>query len=265
MKLNHRYAVLSCLLCGIAIGVSSCDALPDPLKTVRLTGSEKTVTVPLEPSSDAGLALEVDLQFTNGGENPITVLPVPEGETPYAVITYPEDFDEYGFSAEQTGHVFRLDTAQNSRFSTDDFSMTVYAPISAYELVGALELTADAGGVQTEYLSLDITGGAAVSLKNIAAEHVDVEVDGTADVVLAGTASRLEAELNGAAALESLLLAVQDAEITINGVGAAEIACSGVLDAEINGAGSIGYAGDPTVNKEINGAGTVSKHPDPQA
>lgn len=262
MYKRFRFTVLTCLLCCAAVTVCACAGIPDQLKTVRLDGAEKTLTVPLDYAADTGLALSVDLQFTDGGGNPITVLPVSEGETPHAVITYPEDFEDYGFSAVQIGDWFRLDTAKDYRFTTEDFSMTLYADVTAYELIGSLELTADAGGVPCETLKLDITGGAAVDMKNITADAVVLVVDGAADVVLAGTAVKLDAEINGAGALESTELSVSHAAIIINGVGAAEIACSETLDANINGAGTVQYQGEPTLTKTINGLGTVSKLPD---
>jgi len=262
MEKRFRFTAALCLLCCIAGTVCACGTASDSLKTVRLKGDGKTLTVPLEYAADTGLALSVDLQFTDGGANPITVLPVPAEESPYAVITYPEDFEDYGFSAVLDGGVLRLDTGRGCRYTTEAFSMTLYAEVVSYELIGALELTADAGEIPMETLRLDITGGAAVEMHGIAADAVVLDVEGAADVVLAGETGVLDAEINGAGALEATLLAARNAAVVINGIGIADIACAEALDAEINGAGCIAYVGEPTVTKEINGAGTVSKIPE---
>ncbi|MBE6658914.1 MAG: hypothetical protein E7604_10805 [Ruminococcaceae bacterium] len=268
MKINIRPVGLLFVLCLLGGLLCSCGAIAESWNTVRLTGAAVTDTVVLEDCTDA-IRLSVHLNFVNGGDNVIKVLPPPEGAEPYYEITYPADFIERGLIAHYDDGCLTVEivpSRQGQRqFSTDAFSMTVYANVCDFDLVGSHTLRADHGGVAVPALNLHITGGAAAEMSGIAAETVTVRVDGAADVVLAGTAGTLETELNGAAALESTRLATQNAEITINGVGAAEIACSETLDAEINGAGSISYVGDPTVTKEINGAGAVSKRPDPQA
>ena len=109
---------------------------------------------------------------------------------------------------------------------------------------------------------LDGTGGAAVEMKNIAAETVTVAVDGAADVVLSGTADRLDTEINGAGVLESGALTVRQGAVTVNGVGTADVSCTETLNVEINGAGTVQYRGEPELTKTINGLGTVSKLPD---
>jgi hypothetical protein len=76
---------------------------------------------------------------------------------------------------------------------------------------------------------------------------------------LSGNTGKLDAEINGAGVLQAPDLAAVNAAITVNGVGAADITVSDVLNAEINGAGSISYAGDPTLTKEINGLGSITK------
>ena len=259
MQYNFRFAVSLGIVICLLVSFCACDALPDQLKTVRLTGEEKTITVPLE--DDGGLALSVDLHFLSGG-HAVTVLPVPDGESPHAVITYPADFDDYGFSAVQTGGEFCLSTAQDRSFTAQHFSATLYADVSSYTLIGSLSLTADAAQIPRQTLSLDITGGAVIQMEHICAQSLQLTLDGAADVVLSGEAAQLTAVINGAGVLDAAELTAGDASVTVNGIGVAKLKCDGTLNAEINGAGSIVYDGTPTLTKTINGLGTVSKLPD---
>jgi hypothetical protein len=258
MSKKIRLTAILCLLCLSVMLVCSCEGISDGWKIVRLTGEEKTVTVPLEDSGN-GIGLAVDLNFTGGGDNTVTVLPPPDGEAPYAVLTYPSDLDEMGFSAVQKDGILTVEASQKYQFTTDAFSMTIYANVTSYDLVGSYALKANEGGRQNTVLKLHITGGAAVQMTDIDADAVSVHVDGAADVVLSGNTGRLDAEINGAGVLQAPDLAANNAAVTVNGVGAAEITVSDALKAEINGAGSISYAGDPTLTKEINGLGSVTK------
>ena len=261
MNVKPRFVFFLCLLCIAAVLLSSCNGIADNWKIVRLTGEEKTVTVPLEDNGD-GIGLSVDLNFTDGGSNTVVVLPQADGEAPYAVITYPSDLDAYGFSAVQSGQTLTVGASQKCQFTADAFSMTVYANVASYDLVGSYTLKADLGGGEMPVLKLHITGGAAVQMIAIAADAVSVHVDGAADVVLSGDAGKLDAQINGAGVLEASALTAQHGAITVNGVGAAEVFCAESLDAEINGAGSIRYHGSPSLTKTINGLGTVSQIPD---
>lgn len=258
MSKTFRLVPFICLLCLSVMLFCSCDGASDGWKIVRLTGEEKTVTVPLEDDG-SGIGLAVDLNFTGGGDNSVTVLPPPDGEAPYAVLTYPSDLDEMGFSAVQKDGILTVEASQKCQFTADAFSLTVYAHVTAFDLVGSYSLKADLGGKEMPVLKLHITGGAAVQMTDIDADAVSVHVDGAADVVLSGNTGRLDAEINGAGVLQAPGLAAVHAAITVNGVGAADISVSDVLNAEINGAGSISYAGDPTLTKEINGLGSITK------
>ena len=261
MSKKIRLTAALCLLCLSMLFVCSCEGISDKWKIIRLTGASKTLTVPLEDDG-CSIGLAVDLNFTGGGNNTITVLPPANGEAPYAVITYPSDLDAYGFSAVQSGNTLTVGASQKCQFTADAFSMTIYANAASYDLVGSYTLKADLGGREMPVLKLHITGGAAVEMTAIAADAVSVHVDGAADVVLSGIADKLNAEINGAGALEAESLTAQHGAITVNGVGAAEVFCTESLDAGINGAGSIKYHGTPTLTKTINGLGTVSQIPD---
>ena len=258
MSKKFRFTAMLCLLCLSVMLVCSCEGISDGWKIVRLTGEPKTVTVPLEDDGN-GIGLAVDLNFTGGGDNSVTVFPPPDGEAPYAVLTYPSDLDEMGFSAVQKDGILTVEASQNCQFTADTFSLTVYANVTSYELTGSYSLKANLGGKEMPVLKLHIIGGAAVQMTDIDADAVSVHVNGAADVVLSGETDVLDAEINGAGVLEAGGLVADNAAVTVNGVGTAKIAVNDTLDAEINGAGSISYAGDPTLTKEINGLGSITK------
>ena len=263
MKTKLCFVSFLCLLCMTASLLCSCQMIADSWEIVRLKGEIKTVTAPLtDPGT--GIGLSVDLNFTDGGANQITVLPVPDGAEPYYEMTYPSDLEEWGLSTAEAEGVFSVGVVPYSQrqFTADAFSLTVYANVTSYELTGSYTLKADRGGMQTSVLKLHITGGAAVQMTDIAADAVSVHVDGAADVVLSGTCGKLDAQINGAGVLESAALTAQNGAVTVNGVGAASVCCTETLEVEINGAGTVQYKGEPELTKTINGLGTVTQIPD---
>lgn len=251
--------VLMCISVFFCTGCTAAvDFLPDRIQRVRLRGEEKSMVIPLSYDAENGLELEADMRFDDGGSNPITVYPLPEGEEPSAVITYPADLEKYGFYAENEGNVLRVGTQAKHRFDTDAFRITVKADVSAYRLTGGLELHADAGNTAMPALSLTVSGGADCTIANIAAEAVTLHVDGAADISLSGNTVSLTGTINGAADMDCVSLHAHSAALTVNGAGAAAVSVSDCLDVEINGAGSVTYLGSPAVNKTIRGAGSVA-------
>ena len=216
------------------------------------------MVIPLSYDAENGLELEADMRFDDGGSNPITVYPLPEGEEPSVVITYPADLEKYGFYAENEGNVLRVGTQAKHQFDTDAFRITVKADVSAYRLTGGLELHADAGNAAMHMLSLTVSGGADCTIANIAAEAVTLHVDGAADISLSGNTVSLTGIINGAADMDCAALCAHTAALTVNGAGAAAVSVSDRLDVEINGAGSVTYLGSPAVRKTIRGAGSVA-------
>ena len=240
-------AVLSVLLCSCGY--------------VRLNGAPKQITLPLAAEESLPLVLELQMNFENGGENPIAVLPVPEGTEPCAVVSYPADLEEYGFFAVFSEGVLSIGTDGERIYRTKDFSVTVYAPVSEYRLKGNLSLHAVYDDTLREQLHLDVTGGSACRIEGVSCQNVSVSVDGAAHISVSGTADSMTARINGAAVLDAAQMLCRSVRIQINGASGAEVCASEVLDAEINGLGSIVYDGPDTLNvkKQISGAGAVIK------
>ena len=78
MKTAIRLTALLCLLCLLGGMLGSCGAIAESWKTVRLTGEVVTDTYVLDDDAKE-ITLSVHLNFVNGGDNVITVLPPPEG------------------------------------------------------------------------------------------------------------------------------------------------------------------------------------------
>ena len=91
---------------------------------------------------------------------------------------------------------------------------------------------------------------------------VDFEgsMKGTGLLTVKGETTNAELFVAGVGGLESAHLKAQNTNITLNGVGYAEVYASKSLKAKLNGLGNIKYAGDP-IDKNFtkNGLGSIKK------
>lgn len=99
---------------------------------------------------------------------------------------------------------------------------------------------------------------------NIVADRIDsdafgVEIDGSGDVTLNGSAVELGVQINGSGNVDGFGLEATTASVEVNGSGTTSVNAVDALDVEINGSGDIVYEGDPVVDRSINGSGDVRR------
>ena len=113
--------------------------------------------------------------------------------------------------------------------------------------------------VTTEEMNLIVKGAGRIEL-NLKAKDLDCEISGTGEIILNGTTEELDIKINGTANVEALKLAAQSVDIKVNGAGDIRVYAQEKLKVKINGAGNVQYKGKPTdIQQKINGAGAVSK------
>lgn len=112
-------------------------------------------------------------------------------------------------------------------------------------------------GLETESLSIDLSGAGDITLSDLNAQHLDVDLGGMGNISASGTANDVSVKINGMGSFYGDKLASREADVKINGAGNANVQVKDRLSAHINGAGSIGYYGTPQVSQDINGAGSV--------
>ena len=89
---------------------------------------------------------------------------------------------------------------------------------------------------------------------------VDVNVTGSADVKLSGTASNLKADVSGAGDLRAYKMPVSYATVKLSGSGDAQINASKSIQGNVGGAGTLYHQGEPEkMEVEVTGAGEVKK------
>ena len=116
----------------------------------------------------------------------------------------------------------------------------------------------------SDYLSSDdleirMEGAGAIDLK-ILSNKLRVELSGAGVISLAGEVEEQELNLMGAGTLEAFDLDSKACDISVGGLGGAEIYVTEKLNATIEGVGSIKYDGQPEdVYTEVKGLGRIKE------
>jgi hypothetical protein len=128
----------------------------------------------------------------------------------------------------------------------------------------------DSGGASSVYTTSPISGsrfelsmsGAGVMDLEVELEELEIRLSGAGWISMEGSVQRLDVSLTGAGSMEAFNLESRDCEISISGVGSAEINVTGNLVAKISGVGGIEYRGSPEdIRREISGFGKIKAAP----
>jgi hypothetical protein len=114
-------------------------------------------------------------------------------------------------------------------------------------------------GVETDSLSVSVSGAGDVTLTDLAAETLEVNLSGAGNIGAQGEGESLQLAISGLGNFNGGDLKSQDVRVQISGAGSATVWAERTLEANISGAGSIDYYGDPQVTERISGVGSVRK------
>jgi len=124
-----------------------------------------------------------------------------------------------------------------------------------FESAGSIELT----GIETESLTVSVSGAGELKLKEIDVKDLAVNLSGAGSMSASGTTNTLDVNISGFGDFGGRNLHSQDASVNISGAGSATVAVDDQLDATISGAGSINYYGSPSVNRQVSGVGGITQ------
>lgn len=103
-----------------------------------------------------------------------------------------------------------------------------------------------------------VTGSGGVTVPDLAAAELLVEVAGSGSVEAGGTADEQQVRLSGSGAFRGSELAGRSARVEVSGSGDVEVAAEDTLDVRVSGSGSVTYSGDPAVTQDVTGSGRVT-------
>lgn len=112
--------------------------------------------------------------------------------------------------------------------------------------------------VTPDLWAVEANGANRLSIAHVAGPSLDLELNGSAHVVVSGHADRFDVEINGSGRIDAGQLRADAVEVDIRGSGHADVTALAALNAEIHGSGRIAYAGRPKqVERKVMGSGWV--------
>lgn len=162
----------------------------------------------------------------------------------------------------------KLTLSQKSRFHISLFSIgktestqyeyTLYVKdLKHIENKGVGSVIAD--NFKTENLSIINKGVGSMEFDNITATRVSIFLEGVGSLTVSGAAKKLDGSIDGIGSFEGYSLKTNECDLTLRGLGSAEVYCTDFLKGTVLGVGSIDYKGNPLkIEKDIKGLGTIS-------
>ncbi len=106
--------------------------------------------------------------------------------------------------------------------------------------------------------AVEINGSGRVTVENVGAESVVVDVSGSGDVSLEGQVGTLRGDISGSGVIRARGLEARHAQIDISGSGRAFVCADERLSADVSGSGEVTYYCEPgQVDRDISGSGNI--------
>jgi len=265
---HKRFWALALILC-LALPLAACSLKPaaslESLKPsggsgggerlVRGSGNVVEVKTPLSGDT-GGFSLRIKGITLRGGDTEVELV-IDESLPREVVITADDNIAErITVDYDSVTDAITVDLNRRVALSPSRLRIAVGAPVKKLDVNGAWRFTYDCPGVTD--CEVAINGAVNGAFTFGALDRLKMDLNGTGDLKLTGTARRASLTVNGAANIRAFGLTAENAEVTINGAGDCEITATATLDAVINGLGNVVYAGDPpVVNPRIFGLGKV--------
>jgi hypothetical protein len=110
-----------------------------------------------------------------------------------------------------------------------------------------------------ELVGIDASGSGDIEADGIDAGAFVLRNDGSADIVLTGSAAALDVEVEGSGNADLADLRARAATVKVRGSGDADVRADERLDVDVDGSGNVRYHGDPQLNQRVDGSGDLSR------
>lgn len=102
-------------------------------------------------------------------------------------------------------------------------------------------------------------GVGTTELRQISGDHFELYYEGAGLMTVQGKVKHFKLRAKGVGMVDAKALLAEEADISLEGVGAAKVYASEKLRAELQGIGSLNYYGNPrSVKKNVSGIGSVT-------
>lgn len=144
-------------------------------------------------------------------------------------------------------------------YDVDQMKIVITAPSwDNFDVSGSGDVVVK-DNIEGEDLHMDVSGSGSIRALEAHFDKADLQVSGSGELKVAGTANSLDCDVSGSGAIKCFDFLVQTAHVEVSGSGDVQVNVAEKLEAEISGSGSIVYKGDPSVTAKVSGSGTIKK------
>lgn len=127
----------------------------------------------------------------------------------------------------------------------------------AINLQGSGDINMD---LEAPIVRINLNGSGDIDL-DVEAAVIDSKLRGSGDIVLTGSTDKLGVSVNGSGDFSGFRLATNDADVSVQGSGDAQVIAKEQIKAIAGGSGDVVYKGDPQiVDIKTSGSGDVRKY-----
>ena len=156
-------------------------------------------------------------------------------------------------------HVLEIDNGQSHkgiiRATRPVHIAITLKDLSQVDLDSAGEI--DIQGLTADTLRANLDGAGTLNLASLRVGSLEADLSGVGSVHASGVAKNLIVRVQGVGSFEGAGLHAQNASVTLDGLGSADVWVDDQLRAIVNGLGSVNYQGTARVDKTVNGLGSV--------
>jgi len=116
------------------------------------------------------------------------------------------------------------------------------------------------GLIESDGLSLSVTGSGDIHLSKLMADDLSVGIAGSGNVKIdGGSVDDFAVSIKGSGDLNAQSLEIDDANVKIAGSGSCKLGESDDIHVSIAGSGDLFYKGDPDITKKVAGSGSIKR------
>lgn len=142
------------------------------------------------------------------------------------------------------GSTLRIEsTRRNFRDGQKGIIYITFVSLRDIDMSGAGKIISESV-IQADDLKIELSGAGSIEVE-VDVKNFDVSLSGAGNVEVVGKSQKAEINISGAGNFRGFKLISKEVEVSMSGVGKAQVYATEVLDAEASGVGSIRYRGEP--------------------
>jgi hypothetical protein len=155
------------------------------------------------------------------------------------------------------GQTLEIDQNYSVAGRSPEVAVTVTMPhLTDLHLSGSSSTTI--GQMHGDSLHVSSSGSSDIRI-DAQVQELAVDVAGSGDLVLAGTAGSADITVSGSGTVSGSTFTTASAHVSVSGSGDVTLRVDTALYAKVSGSGSINYYGEPVVSSDVSGSGSVRR------